>query len=146
MPFGRQRLDGVVVGIAETTDVPAERLVEIAGTRPDSVPAELVELALWMAHEYCSTPARALGLVLPPRGRAKTQLWAERAGGGDGDLRLTERQRAVRARLPGPARGDLAVLRRLEAKGLVAIAPRDVRRAPRADALADTAVELTPEQ
>jgi primosomal protein N' (replication factor Y) len=34
--------------------------------RDDSIPADLVELALWMATEYCSTPARALGLVMPP--------------------------------------------------------------------------------
>ena len=31
-----------------------------------------------MADEYCSTPARALALVLPPPGREKTALWAER--------------------------------------------------------------------
>ena len=42
------------------------------------MPADLVELALWMADEYCSTPARALSLVLPPPGSARTQLWAAR--------------------------------------------------------------------
>ena len=40
------------------------------------MPPELVELALWMADEYCSTPARALSLVLPPPGRPRTELWA----------------------------------------------------------------------
>ena len=29
-------------------------------------PPELVELGLWVASEYCSTPARGLALVLPP--------------------------------------------------------------------------------
>ena len=47
-----------------------------------------------MADEYCSTPARALGLVLPPPGRAKTALWAERRSTAD-EGRLTERQRAL---------------------------------------------------
>ena len=78
MPFGRQKLDGVVIGLAETTDVPPEKLVTPTGVREDSVPPELVELALWMADEYCSTPARALSLVLPPPGRPRTELWAER--------------------------------------------------------------------
>jgi primosomal protein N' (replication factor Y) len=145
VPFGRQRLDGVVVELADTTDVPEEKLVRAAGVREDSVPPELVELALWMAGEYCSTPARALALVLPPSGRARTLLWAERTGDLDGQ-RLTDNQRALLERLPGPAGGDLAALRRLEARGLVAIAPRARRRAPRTNAAADRAVELTPEQ
>ena len=145
VPFGRQRLDGVVVALAGRSEVPAEKLVAISSVKPDRVPADLVELALWMAHEYCSTPARALGLVLPPAGSAKTQLWAETAGAPEGE-RLTDRQRAALERLPGPAGDDLAVLRRLEARGLVRIAPRGVRRAPRTDPLADRPVSLTADQ
>ena len=68
VPFGRQKLDGVVVGLAETTDVPPEKLVTPTGGAGGHVPPELVELALWMADEFCSTPARALSLVLPPPG------------------------------------------------------------------------------
>src|SRR5205085_11194325 len=82
---------------------------------------------LWMADEYVSTPARALGLVLPPPGREKTALWA-RATGVEG--RLTERQSALLASLPRLAGRDLAALRRLEQRGLVEIGPRPVRRAP----------------
>ncbi len=93
------------------------------------MPEDLVALALWMAAEYCSTPARALSLVLPPRGRERTALWAERAGDLDGQ-RLTDRQRELLARLPAPAGGDLPALRRLEARGLVTIAPRAQRRSP----------------
>ena len=76
IPFGRQALDGVVVGLADTSELPQERLVAPTAVRADDVPDDLVELALWMAREYCSTPARALSLVLPPRGRPRTQLWA----------------------------------------------------------------------
>src|SRR5215217_6053626 len=86
IPFGRQRLDGVVVGLAERSEVPAERLVAPTAVRDESLPPDLVELALWMAAEYCSTPARALSLVLPPPGRARTELWAAPTGGANGKL------------------------------------------------------------
>jgi primosomal protein N' (replication factor Y) len=145
VPFGRQRLDGVVVDLADASDLPADRLVAPTGVRAESVPADLVELALWMAAEYCSTPARALSLVLPPRGRERTELWAEATGAEDG-RRLNANQRAVLERLPGPAGADLAALRRLEARGLVAISARARRRAPRTNRAADRAVELTAEQ
>jgi primosomal protein N' (replication factor Y) (superfamily II helicase) len=146
VPFGRQRLDGVVVGLADATELPAERLVSPTAVLAESVPADLVELALWMAAEYCSTPARALSLVLPPRGRERTQLWAERTAAALDGQRLTDNQRTLLERLPGPAGGDLGALRRLEARGLVAIAPRARRRAPRTNPAADRAVELTAAQ
>jgi primosomal protein N' (replication factor Y) (superfamily II helicase) len=146
VPLGRQALDGVVVGLAEESQVAPERLVAPTAVREDAVPADLVDLALWMAREYCSTPARALALVLPPRGRARTRLWAERTAESLDGQRLTAGQRALLDRLPGPAGGDLAALRRLEARGLVAIAPRERRRAPRVDARDDRAVDLTSEQ
>jgi primosomal protein N' (replication factor Y) len=146
VPFGRQALDGVVVGLADRTDVPPEKLVTPTGVRPDSVPAELVELALWMAEEYCSTPARALSLVLPPKGKPRTELWAERTARALDGERLTANQRALVATLPRVAGGDLGALRRLEARGLVAIGPRGRRRAPLTVAHADHEVALTPEQ
>src|SRR3954467_14313037 len=66
VPFGRRRLLGVVVGLAERSDVPPERLVAPLQALGRGVPAELVRLGLWVAEEYCSTPARGLALVLPP--------------------------------------------------------------------------------
>jgi primosomal protein N' (replication factor Y) len=147
IPFGRQRLDGVVTGLAATTEVAPDRLVAPTAVREDSVPAELVDLALWMATEYCSTPARALALVMPPPGRPRTELWALPAGGPDLDgERLTDNQRALLASLPRPARGDLPALRRLESRGLVAIESRQRRRAPRTDVPPDREVALTPDQ
>ena len=45
----------------------------------ESLPADLVALGPWIAAEYCSTPARALSLMLPPRGvRTRTALHASR--------------------------------------------------------------------
>jgi primosomal protein N' (replication factor Y) (superfamily II helicase) len=81
VPFGRQRMLGVVVGLAEESDLPPERLVEPLTALDPEVPAELVRLGLWVAEEYCSTPARGLGLVLPPgTGRnVKPRVKARRA-------------------------------------------------------------------
>src|SRR3954453_11278128 len=127
VPFGRQTLVGVVTGLAEDSEhdlVAPRRVLE------HSLPADLVELALWMAAEYCSTPARALSLVSPPAGaRAKTALYAEATSVPD-DARLTDRQRALLDSLPRFTGADTAALRRLEARGMVRITPRVVRRAP----------------
>src|SRR4051794_15825268 len=108
VPFGRQRLLGVVVGLADRSDVPPERLVEPLKALGRGVPAELVRLGLWVAEEYCSTPARGLALVLPPgtgTGKApsigiRRALVAEitdagRAAIDGGQGRLGERQRAA---------------------------------------------------
>jgi primosomal protein N' (replication factor Y) len=128
VPFGHRDVVGVVTGLADGSEhdpVAPRRVLEAR------LPAELVDLALWMAAEYCSTPARALSLLLPPKGtRAKTALWAAPSGAIDEQERLSDRQRALLASLPRFAGGDLAALRRLEARGLVSIAPRVVRRAP----------------
>jgi primosomal protein N' (replication factor Y) len=127
VPFGRRDVLGVVTGLAEASDhdaVAPRRVLEA------DLPPRLVELALWLAADTCSTPARALSLLLPPRGaRAKTALWAQAAGDPAGE-RLTDGQRALLASLPRLAGSDLPALRRLEARGLVTLAPRVVRRAP----------------
>src|SRR3954470_3439129 len=76
IPFGQRRLLGGVVGMSETSEVPAERLVEPLKALESGVPAELVRLRLWAGPEDWSTPARrvspaptparGLSLVLPP--------------------------------------------------------------------------------
>jgi len=71
VPFAGREVLGVIVERSETTDVPAEKLARPRAVAGPGIPAELVALARWIADEYCSTPARALGLVLPPgAGRA----------------------------------------------------------------------------
>jgi primosomal protein N' (replication factor Y) len=61
--LGGRHVRGVVVRV----DVVPPQGLEIADTGPvvDSVPEPLVELALWVADYYGSTPARALALVAP---------------------------------------------------------------------------------
>ncbi len=63
VPFGRGRARGIVVGLGEAPPdgVEARPVESVVG----EVPAALVELALWLADYYGSTPARALALVAP---------------------------------------------------------------------------------
>ncbi len=155
VPFGRRRMLGVVVGMAEQSDVPADRLVEPLTALDPEVPAELVRLGLWVAEEYCSTPARGLGLVLPPgtgrgarpRVRARLVLTAELAAGGReallaGGRTLGERQRAALEALREGAvtAADLsratgcshASLRSLAERGLITLERLELARRPQA--------------
>jgi primosomal protein N' (replication factor Y) len=84
VPFGRRRVLGVVVEVADRSDVPDDRLVEPLAALEGDVPPELVRLGLWVAREYVSTPARGLALVLPP-------------GTGTGATRPVRPRRALRA-------------------------------------------------
>src|SRR6185312_3708382 len=86
VPFGPRRLLGVVVELADSSELAPERLAEPIEALEAGASAELVELGLWVAREYCSTPSRGLSLVLPPGTgsgrsgrtvRAKTELRAE---------------------------------------------------------------------
>ena len=142
VPFGRRTETGVVVGLAERSDVPPERLMEPKTVLPRRLPVDLVELAFWIAHEYCSTPARAMALLLPPgglRAREKTALMASLTEAGDtarnGAVALTERQRALletlaeRGEVPAAQLGTPA-LRRLEARGLVEVRSATQARRP----------------
>src|SRR3954469_8617117 len=109
VPFGRRRLLGVAGGLAAHSDRPPERLVEPLQALGRGVPPELVSLGLWVAEEYCSTPARGLALVLPPgtgtagppRVGIRRALVAELTSDGraaaehPGATRLGERQRAA---------------------------------------------------
>ncbi|HUN78515.1 MAG TPA: primosomal protein N' [Solirubrobacteraceae bacterium] len=86
VPFGRREVLGVVVGLAEHSEVAEQKLLAplrvvdwppspLAAppgrSTPLAVPVDLVALAEWIAAEYCSTVARALRLVLPPGSAAK---------------------------------------------------------------------------
>ena len=90
VPFGRQRVLGVVVDLAESSDLPPERLAEPIEAMETGVPAELVRLGLWVAREYCSTPSRGLQLVLPP------------------GVEVRKRRNRPRVELPGVALADAA--------------------------------------
>jgi primosomal protein N' (replication factor Y) len=63
--FGRSRTRGVVTELG--VEAPAGVEVRPAGRILDELPEPLVDLALWVADYYGSTPARALELVAPVR-------------------------------------------------------------------------------
>jgi primosomal protein N' (replication factor Y) len=69
VPFGRARRRGVVAELADSAPEGVEP-VAVDGVL-DRVPATLVELALWIAAYYGSTPARALTLVAPATRRRR---------------------------------------------------------------------------
>jgi primosomal protein N' (replication factor Y) (superfamily II helicase) len=163
VPFGRRRVVGVVVEIAAASELPPERLAEPIEALEAGVPAELVRLGLWAAREYCSTPARGLGLVLPPgtgvggqRVRPRLETRVEATGRGLAALaeggRLGRRQRAVLEALASKRAGeatatagalelgaDRATLLRLEARGLVRLSEVEVGRRPRSAAVGERA-------
>ena len=163
VPFGRRRAVGVVVGIAEASELPPGRLAEPIEALEAGVPAELVRLGLWAAREYCSTPARGLGLVLPPgtgvagqRVRRRLETRVEATGRGLAALaegeRLGRRQRSVLEALASKRVGeatatagalelgaDPATLRRLEARRLVRLSEVEVARRPRSAAVGERA-------
>jgi primosomal protein N' (replication factor Y) (superfamily II helicase) len=95
VPFGRRRLLGVVVELADTSELPPERLVQPLAALEADVPETLVRLGLWVAREYVSTPARGLALVLPP-------------GTGTGSGRPLRPRRSLRAALTDEGRRALA--------------------------------------
>jgi primosomal protein N' (replication factor Y) (superfamily II helicase) len=162
VPFGGRRMLGVVVDVAAESDLPAERLAEPIEAIEAGATPELVRLGLWVADRYCSTPSRGLALILPPGagtgGRPRTlrprtersalitaagkaAIGSEPAGG-----RVGPRQRAVlelldsAGELSGPeirdrAGADSVVLSRLEQRGLLERRTREVRRAPRIEAV-----------
>jgi primosomal protein N' (replication factor Y) (superfamily II helicase) len=96
VPFGRRReVLGVVVGLADRSEVAEERLLAPLRALELGVPGDLVELAEWVAREYCSTSARALSLVLPPGA-------ARRLSGRKRRAVARPRHRPVGSRSPHP--------------------------------------------
>ncbi len=149
VPFGARSLLGVVVELTDDSELPLDRLAEPEDVLAGAIPSDLVELAHWMAREYCSTVARALALVLGPGAttgaRPKRALVAELAPQPEATNGLNPRQRELIAELArrGPtlaAELGTPALRRLEARGLVRIEVRDVPRRPPDHAVSTAAV------
>jgi primosomal protein N' (replication factor Y) len=96
-PLGSRTVRGVVVetGVRRPPGVEIQR----AGPVVDRVSPELVELALWLADYYGSTPARALALVAPRerarRGERRAPAHRESLPGEPEPAALTAAQRAA---------------------------------------------------
>jgi primosomal protein N' (replication factor Y) (superfamily II helicase) len=101
VPFGRSRARGVVVDVVDAPPVgvsvlPVEEVVH-------ELPPTLVDLALWLAEYYGSTPGRALELVAPVRrARRKEQAPPGERHSLEGEAaptRLSEAQAAALDRI-----------------------------------------------
>jgi primosomal protein N' (replication factor Y) len=101
MPLGRSQVRGVVVG---------DEAAAPEGVRPrpvtrvvDEVPPALVDLALWVAEYYGSTPARALALVAPQararRGDRRTPAESYTLASNESPVTLSATQEAALGRI-----------------------------------------------
>ena len=99
VPFGRSTARGVVAGIEDAPPVGVKAVP--VGRLLDEVPAPLVDLALWIADYYGSTPARALALVAPRlrARRGERKRVTARLAGEPPPGELTPEQKAALARV-----------------------------------------------
>ena len=99
--LGRSTTRGVVVEVG--VGAPAGIKLSPAGRVLDEIPAALVDLALWVADYYGTTPARALELVAPlrrrPRGERPSPVERESLPGEPVPARLTSEQDSAIARI-----------------------------------------------
>ena len=99
--LGARHVRGVVVDVG--VDAPAGIEIAAAGPVVDRISGPLVELALWLAGYYGSTPARALALVAPRartrRGERRTPSDRDSLPGEPEPDELTAAQRAAVARI-----------------------------------------------
>ena len=108
VPFGCQKVLGIVSGFTDDSRIPGSRLVDIEQVLDfPPVPAALIRLSLWISDYYYCSPAVALGLVLPPGGLPELGKEVR-----DGEPVYSLKQPQMRpklaqfARLSGPVAGD----------------------------------------
>jgi len=65
VPFGKQTLQGVVVGLADAAPVPTKPIKRLARPQPVLTPAQ-IELSFWIADYYVAPLSEAVKLFLPP--------------------------------------------------------------------------------
>src|SRR5438067_2548478 len=140
VPFGPRRVLGCVTALAEeSAHTKLKPILKVIGTQT-LVTAKVLKLARWIADYYCCAPEIALKSVLPEAVRHEEAGWKERlyvrALPFTGELpKLAKRQKEIwhiieeRRELPLKELLELAqttavTIRRLEDKGLVAIAPQ----------------------
>jgi len=99
--LGGRRVRGVVseVGVTPPPGIELAQVEEVA----EGIPAHLVELALWLASYYGSTPGRALALVAPAspkrRGERARPLEREALAAEPAPEKLTQSQERAVARI-----------------------------------------------
>jgi primosomal protein N' (replication factor Y) (superfamily II helicase) len=153
VPFGRQRLIGVIAGVAETSEVPAARLkpiLEVLDKTP-LIDERLQQLLRWGAEYYHHPLGEVLSGALPRALRlgagavAREERWLLTESGAlaaaAGEPRRAPRQRALLAALQERRVASAAVLdehlgawrdaaRALAARGWIASVEVEIARAP----------------
>ncbi|WJW75668.1 primosomal protein N' [Thiohalobacter sp. IOR34] len=158
VPFGRQKKVGILLGLAEHSELPRERLRPALALLDEAplLPDDILALVRWAADYYHHPLGEAFNAALPallrqgtpaePRLAARWELTAEGAAVDLASLRRAPRQAALLARLAahpgGMTRESLqdggapvdAVLRALLAKGWVRRTTPSPRETPAAEA------------
>jgi primosomal protein N' (replication factor Y) (superfamily II helicase) len=146
VPFGPRKVLGSVTAIAtESTHPKLKPILKVIGAQALVTP-NVLKLARWIAEYYCCAPETALKSVLPQAVRKEQAGWREalwvRALPFAGNLpKLSKRQREIwniieeRRELPlqeflEAAETTASTVRRLEDKGLVAVATQVSERDP----------------
>jgi primosomal protein N' (replication factor Y) len=157
VPFGSRQVMGVVTALPETsTHTQLRSVLKVVGKQSQITP-RILELARWIASYYCCAVETAIKSVLPDAVRKEKEGWQERlfvkAVPLVGEFpKLTRRQLDVwqiieerreialqeLLRLTGTT---AEVVRRIEDRGLIQIAPAVVERDPYAN---ETIVPTTP--
>ncbi len=154
VPFGPRKLEGIVMRLGETCDLPPEKVKPLLGTLEDypAVLPSLLDLARHMAEETHAPLAETLRLMLPAqmrggRVKVKTETVAqlaippegvEEAAAAQGRSRkrqmlltlLSGGEISPVAELAALVRDPLPALRQLEEQGLVRLFEREVLRRP----------------
>jgi primosomal protein N' (replication factor Y) len=157
VPFSGRTIAAVIAETAASSELPPEKLATATELLPARLPADLVELAVWMAGEYCSTPARALQILLPAgaaRGLKEKQVLVAsitnlgRSALRDGtSLSLGQREALQTLAATGPATAaglGTATLRRLEGRGLTRLELSVQRRRASTHTVSSTAASAPP--
>ena len=154
VPFGRRAVEGVVLALAETCDLPPEKVRPVTAALEDypAILPPLIDLAREMAEETHAPLAETLRLMLPAQMRGgrvhvKKEMTAElrvspeeARAAADSQGRSAKRRMLLTllsdgevhaaAELAGLVRDPLPALRQLEEAGLVTLAEREVLRTP----------------
>ncbi|MDR1600053.1 MAG: primosomal protein N' [Oscillospiraceae bacterium] len=171
-PFGSRSVEGYVLGLRDSTDLPPER-VKPVGSLLDDTPAllpELIGLARWMERQYACLPVESLRLLIPAQMReGRVNIRSETVArlsdallDPDALAATVSGLRSRRANRQAEAlesiarsesgfvpRGELqpSAVASLRLGGLVTLEKRERLRAPRVDPIEPTAdPPLTPDQ
>ena len=128
VPFGHRDVVGVVTGLTETSE--HERRRAAAGARDRAAGRPRRPRAVDGGRVRVDPGAGAVAAAAAEGHAAQDGAVRGRGATVQEGERLTDAQRALLDSLPRFTGPDTAALRRLEARGLVTIGPRVVRRAP----------------